>query len=257
MPITQYFSSVRYLHIYRLDLIAVTLTNSKPRFAALRESGFIDTSSSGGVACVLLESMGSALEPLSVIFRNIRHLLSLQDSFASDHTDPDRIILFVERRSLIFNRLLSTQEVKSPPTENDHAHMYEPCRITTLIFMEYVLARKTPNQNMLQKLCENLQSSFRIRTKTAELQELWDQDVPSLKILLWVYYIGGMVAAEPLDREWFSDRTARCMMSLGFHEWSEVESCLLQLLWTETMHDQACMALWEQVQQQLRSSLNA
>ncbi|KUJ13371.1 uncharacterized protein LY89DRAFT_721396 [Mollisia scopiformis] len=243
--------------VTRLDLIAVTLTNSKPRFAALGESGFIDTSASGGVACVLLESMEGVLAPLSVIFKNIRHLLALQDSFASDHGDSDRTILFVEKRSFIFNRLLSTQKSKSPPTEKAHTYLYEPCRIAALIFMEYALARDTPNQNMLRKLCENLQSSFRTTTKTAELQQLWDQDLSSLKVLLWVYYIGGMVATESLDREWFSYRTARCMMSLGFHEWSEVESCLLELLWTDMMHDQACTGLWEQVQQQLRGSLIA
>lgn len=243
-----HFSFVRYLHIYRLDLIAVTMTNSKPRFAAPRESEFIDNSASGGVACVLLESMGSVLAPLSVIFRDIRHLLTLQDSLSSDHKDSDRLMLFVDRRTFIFSRLLSTQAFESPPTEKGHAYLYEPCRIAALIFMEYELARNTPNQNMLQKLCEDLQSSFRIPIETAELQEIWDQDLSSLKVLLWVYYIGGMVAAEPLDREWFSYRAARCMMSLEFREWPEVESCLLQLLWTETMHDQACMAFWQQVQ---------
>jgi hypothetical protein len=117
--------------------------------------------------------------------------------------------------------------------------------------MEYILASRTPRQDMLRKLCENLTSSLQIVARTPEFQKIWDQDLQSLKVLLWVYYIGGMVSAESLEMEWYSSYIARCMISLGLRAWSELKSHLFQLLWTETMHDQACTALWQQVQQHL------
>jgi len=46
--------------------------------------------------------MGDILAPLAIIFWDIQYLLAMRDSFDSDQNDTDRIISFVERRSIIY-----------------------------------------------------------------------------------------------------------------------------------------------------------
>ena len=241
-----------------MDLIAATLTDSASRFFDSEDGTFVGqnpTFDNSTAFCDLFQPIGIILGPLVTIFREIRYLIAIQDIFDSDEMEKDHVMTFVQKRSSIFHRLLCHKS-SSPPGKKNHEYLHEPCRIAALIFMEYTLSRRTPRQAMLRSFGANLMHSILTVAGLPGFHNMCDQDLRSLEVLLWVYYMGGMASGDSVEMKWYASKVACSMMRLELHTWPELKSHLLQVLWTDTMHDLVCTALWDEIEQHLARDLS-
>ena len=70
-------------------------------------------------------------------------------------------------------------------------------------------------------------------------------------VVLWVLFMGGLLAENWVERDWFAERIARVVRRLGLRSWEEVEECLMKALWIRRMGNKACESLWMVVTEQL------
>jgi hypothetical protein len=82
--------------------------------------------------------------------------------------------------------------------------------------------------------------------ETPEMQEI---TTSSKEMLLWTYFIGGMISDE---RGIIAQRIVATMDSLGMMGWADVEKCLQRYLWPAQRNERKQL-IWDEVQAQLWS----
>lgn len=225
---------LRLTHKCRLDLIFAALTTSEfklsfPSIKALSKDVATQRT---------LRSNPHLLERLP------------QDQFDTYKVpDASSIVFFGKKRSSICHRLISC----SPPVKKMKGNftprsLFEPCKIAALIFMEYLLAGTRPRAEVLQSLELKLTRSTQSALEKPGIEQAWDDDTMCARVILWVYFIGGLTASNTVRMQWYASRIGRAMLRLHFKTQQGLKACLVDMIWTEQMHDQAFEKLWEEIQ---------
>lgn len=242
----------------RQDLIASTTTNSPPLFtysktvppAILPHSHFYENNYSVPYITLGIPSFdiltGSYCDISAILFE-IRHLTLIVESFnRSRGATPPEMLAFSKARSELEYRLLS---IPSPIEfiDRPEQYLYEVCRVTATIYINYVLHEFDPVFGVLRKLKRKLLAVMQAREEKYEDLRGPSNDV----VLLWVLFMGGLIAENFLERTWFAKRIAKIVQRLGLRSWEETEGCLMKALWIRRMRDDTCESLWMAVRDYL------
>jgi hypothetical protein len=197
----------------------------------------------------LLDHVPSVSAPIPAIFSKIRFLTTMQERFERERTAPDNVVLFGKIRASIGHDLLSCQrDIARTDSPEDDGYLYESCRIAAILFTEYTLAGRRPNQAILSTFGQRLNAILDEAQQLRGIQRRWDTDCFLSNVLLWVYFIGGLVTSVAGEMPRYAKRICHCMAILKLESWDGVKTCLVELLWTEKMQDQGCAVLWNEVQ---------
>ncbi|KAE9381919.1 hypothetical protein N431DRAFT_425487 [Stipitochalara longipes BDJ] len=201
---------------------------------------------------LIVHNTGSTLtvvefgEELMSLLRFMSELTIAQSALV--HTPgvtAEEIIGFNKLRSAVEHRLLSIRASilhTTSPTGQLEATVYEACRIAALLCSNCIFRDFKPNAVAVRGLKKALMPALNdIETNLAAEAHDFEE------MLLWVYFIGGMLSI-PTETEWFASRVAKAMASLNIEDWAEVERCLMRCLWTEKMQNKYCLAFWEEVE---------
>lgn len=203
----------------------------------------------------LLERVPPVLGNIPTIFCEIRSLAAMQDEFGTDEVPQASIVSFGKKRSSIFHRLLSCS---APDIQMDGpqgpASLFEPCKIAALIFMEYVLSGLRPRAEILQSFESQLMRSIQGALERPGIQQAWDDDQLCTRIIIWVYFIGGLTASSTLTLQWYASQIARSIVSMRFTTWQELKACLADMIWTEKLQGHACEKLCGEIQMALANN---
>lgn len=156
------------------------------------------------------------------------------------------------RSALEYRLLLMHTPVASP--DMSKLHIYEACKIAAVIYINYVLHEFDPVFRILEKLKEKL-------TGVIEAGEISPRSLlgtSESSLLIWVFFVGGLLADGKYEREWFATRISVLMRLLELIGWDQVEKLLMKVLWIKRMHNSACDTLWRQINKCLngRSSIS-
>lgn len=235
----------------RLDLISAALTMSAPRFTFTDNhpsSESVPISHPNPKDYNVSAILDVLRDPLPGIYREIRQLMMMQDGFGTDEVTRGDLTLFGKRRSLVSHRLLSTPETTPLTAENDYqSRLYPSCRMAGLIFVEYMLAGRLPRRDILRFFGSKLLYFLQTALMSPQVLQGLSRDHFSSKVILWVFFIGGIASLDISETQWYAGRICHTMNQLGMSTWQELKSCLAELLWTDKMEDQACQDLWEAV----------
>jgi hypothetical protein len=232
---------------FRQDLIASTTTNSPPLFAYSKAvpPPIVPRSSIHENACSIpsialeIPSFAISTGPYSdipAILFEIRHLTLIAESFkCSRGATPSEMLAFSKARSGLEYRLLS---VPTPVQfiDRPEQYLYEVCRVAAAIYINYVLHEFDPLFGVLGKLKRKLVVVIQAGEEKYKDLRGSSNDV----VLLWVLFIGGLIAENLLERRWFAKRIAKMVQRLGLRSWEEIEGCLMKALWIRRMRDASC-----------------
>jgi Fungal specific transcription factor domain len=156
----------------------------------------------------------------------------------------EEIIAFNKLRTAAEHRLLSIRVSQTTNSRRNQleAAVYEACRISALMCSNCIFREFTPRAVAYRGLKEGFLSAIAEIETFGDLEQARDFE----ELLLWVYFIGGMILTSE-DTAWFARRVARAMANLGFENWDAVEQCMARCLWAEKMHNKYCLAFWEGV----------
>ncbi|KAH7386426.1 fungal-specific transcription factor domain-containing protein [Cadophora sp. MPI-SDFR-AT-0126] len=231
------------------DILSATITLSKPNL----EAPIFDDPSDQLFPSLLNNNQYTSSadfgKGIFALLHSMSNLAALRDELSTTPgaATPAEIRSYTKARTAIEHGLLS---IKFVPTSPDSALanelqllVYESVRIAALICATYLFrdfaVQSTVQTALRIRLFERLTMSENCRQK--------DMTWSFAEILLWLYYIGGMVAKSG-DRAWYSQRISKTMVLLGLESWAEVEDCLGRCLWTERMRDKRCIDLWQEIQ---------
>lgn len=140
-------------------------------------------------------------------------------------------------------RLLSFQSADSESSQN--AVLREVCCIGASVHLKIVYdfhlrlwagafpAGALMDRAMIQKIKSCLDMAD---TATAQTSALF----------LWLMFLGGIAVAGTKERAWFVARIARTIMDLQICSWKDARSSLIQFLWVDRIHENACRDLWDE-----------
>jgi hypothetical protein len=191
----------------------------------------------------------ASLEPeaeLHYLFREITTLAAIHDTIStSTDVTKEEILSFNQQRTSVEQRLLSFElPSSSNPEEETQNEIFAACRIATLICANLVFRELSPLLFILTSLQNRLLSTLiRVESMISTPQ----MTVKNTEMLLWIVFVGGMVAER---KEWFADGIVRIMECLDLHGWGDLEACLERHLWPKRMRNERCARLWEAVQAQ-------
>jgi hypothetical protein len=153
------------------------------------------------------------------------------------------IVAFNKLRAAAEHKLLSIRVLPPPhpsPRNQLEAAVYEACRLTALMCSNCIFRDFLPSGAAFRILNERVILTLTEIEGFSDLDDVRDFE----ELLLWVYFIGGMISVE---KEWFALRVAKSMSALRFQSWSVVENCLMRYIWAEKMRNRYCIALWQEV----------
>ena len=90
--------------------------------------------------------------------------------------------------------------------------------------------------------------AFQSALERSDIQQAWDDDLPCSKIMIWVFYMGGLASASAQEVQWYAACISRHTVRLNLSTWPGFKACLSEVLWTEKMHDQASENLWQEIE---------
>lgn len=158
---------------------------------------------------------------------------------------PEEMIWFSKARSTLEYRLI-LMTPSSDQIQDKWSYIYEICRITALIYINYVVNEFDPAFGVLDKLKRRLLATITDSVSALEV----DTDRIHNIIILWSTVVGGLGISGDI-RKWFLAKIASQMRRLEITEWAQLESHLTKVLWIKGMHNPSHDSLWKAVYEQL------
>lgn len=167
---------------------------------------------------------------------------------APSSTTDIEMMEFSRIRSSIESRLQTVpiihEESKELPCPD---YVYEEHRLVALIYVKLVLHTEFLGRGCMRALKSRLITTIQHA----------EGHLPGLKqrprSVIWVLFIGGLLAMDSREEIWFAVRIARSMKASNLETWEDVEATLSHLAWTDGLRTPVCMSLWQRVQA-IRSS---
>ncbi|KAH8705929.1 hypothetical protein BGW36DRAFT_19646 [Talaromyces proteolyticus] len=176
------------------------------------------------------------------VFRGLRQYVSLVEEYQHGVERIDHIILCDHRNLIQWHVMSLLPASQLGPVILPFCPMYEPCRLSLMIFAIGITFPLPPDTASLAKLARTLQ---------IELKCLGQSDIfknnESTEMYYWCLVIGGIVATVP-EREWFVQELVRCTGTYDVSTWNDLEVVLKRCLWWNIACDSAAKQLWAEVE---------
>ena len=234
------------------DIISATQTISKPHFPLLPNKRTMCASS-----LVMIQSdqhrgelgegfLGLGLDSRTCkVLEDICDFTSLIDIYQRRATHINNLTGMIDRRNAVQHALLSLPPIDElMRTQFTPPHsLYEPIRLTTLLYALGVTFPLPPLLQTHQKIVKLLVKALRILSLN---------DHPPPKIMLWILILGGISALGMEEREWFVSQITKITLAYpsDYGTWEDAECVMHCFLWLESACDAAGRLLWSEVEQQ-------
>ncbi|KAH8666022.1 fungal-specific transcription factor domain-containing protein [Tricladium varicosporioides] len=180
------------------------------------------------------------------ILCEIRYLTLVVAGFRKSRgATPEEMIWFSKARSTLEYRLI-LMTPSNDQSQDRWFYIYEVCRITALIYINYVVHEFDPAFGVLDKLKRRLIATVNDSESVMEAHTNKIQDL----IILWSTVVGGL-GTIGIDRKWFLTRILTQMTRLEITEWVLLESQLMKVLWIKGMRSPKYDPLWKDIHEQL------
>ena len=201
---------------------------------------------------------------LLTVFQQLRYLTRQlsQTKFGKPHISANDMFGFSTARSCVERALLSlslihittiTDTPRSNKTKySDTTLAFEALRLAALIFLNLVLRECSPYSPVMQ----SLKSQLLVMLQTAENPSASSR--PQQRSAIWVFVMGGLLAMDDTEENWFAVRIRNVMQDMETQSWAEMEEVLNESLWADDLTRSVQRGLWRRVRStegELRSSL--
>jgi hypothetical protein len=110
------------------------------------------------------------------------------------------------------------------------------CLIFISLFLREIPGPVLLNETLTTRLRENMEGIEQTR---------WTEAPP--EIMLWMLFMGGLVAKGRSHRPWFVSRLSKREITLEFRDWDLVKESLKTVLWVHKIPEDSCKALCDEV----------
>lgn len=133
--------------------------------------------------------------------------------------------------------------------KDSHLRVYQACRLTLLISINCIF-RDFDDGRVLRSL------AYRLKTLLHEIEDMQEQivSIKMKQMLLWIYFLGGMMTFSGNDRSWFAERVVRSMNALDSIGWKDLEDVLVKYVWPAKLRNKLCILVWQEVQRLRRET---
>lgn len=127
--------------------------------------------------------------------------------------------------------------------------VYQACRLTLLIGINCIF-RDFDDGRVLRSL------AYRLNTLLHEIEDMGEKivSIETKEMLLWIYFLGGMMTFSHNDRSWFAERVMRSMNALSLEGWKDLEDVLIKFVWPTKLRNKLCISTWQEVQRLKRET---
>jgi hypothetical protein len=222
---------------------------SKPYFPPLNRGAEIYTSyniamldfrSPLGQGFLELDPSSTTPDLLDVL-RAMSNLTIDIESYCQGAPATSDLATIIDKRNKIQHLLLSLptyEELSSFLV--DSPSLYEPIRLTSLIYSLAVVIPLPPSRSPHQQLATLLQSIL----VQPHASACWEES-PSL--VLWCLILGGIAAFGTDCRNWYIQNIMALSARMGLYSWLDVASEMRRYLWLESACDVGGRELWMEV----------
>jgi hypothetical protein len=129
--------------------------------------------------------------------------------------------------------------------DQTYCSLYESCRLALLIginciFREFHRSNSAVMLSLGLRLSQSLKAIGEVEEKYLLAQDR--------EMLLWISFIGGMMAFPSAHMRWFTERIVRLMTALTLKSWKEVETALSRYFWPRKLRNKQCITLWQDIE---------
>ena len=178
----------------------------------------------------------SILYDLIEVFEDVCDLITVITSSQEEGSPGMDPIFFLDSTSSILHRLTTS----SAPTgcDNDSIHLYECCRLGTLLFTRGISEQSVWPSSTRRALFNHVKESLRSHIK---------DDCSWVNLKLWTLFMAGVTATGLPQRTWFIAQAARITLKLDKKNWEDIQVFLKQFWWLPKLQERPCKGLWEDI----------
>jgi hypothetical protein len=201
--------------------------------------------------------LAAVLPPISHIgeifslIDDMRKLTELKDALDKSTTSTlEDLMAFDTQRNTLEGQIISLQYTFSKTPGLGFGDIFlDACCIAASIFMSLAFRRFTPSFPSLLTSKHNLIAAIlKAEALFASLSDLPESGFPFAAILMWVLVIGGSLALEQSETTWFANRLALVVPWTQVRCWEEADVCLKGVLWVDRLRNEACMKVWNEME---------
>jgi hypothetical protein len=236
---------VAFTDSLRLDISCARITRSKLRLSPAKS--IIGTT----------ETSPQTISHKVEIFGLIEELRQLTALWEVINTDPSTTIAdildFDGQRNCLEERMITVHyNFSAKPSPKFDDAFLETLLIATSIYTILAFRNFRPNFPILQILKQDLMAAI-IRTEASYTfsPTIPDSETPYAGFLIWVLFIGGLLAADAEERNWFAQRIVFVIPWTEATGWRDVDRCLRGCLWVDKFYNDSYKALWREVERDM------
>ena len=226
-------------------MTSANLVRSKPRFAQLKDNK--DEAS---------EALNQQSSPFHVreifgFIEELRKLTEVKKAIESSNISTIQDIMrFDAQRNALEERVINIQDAFSTTRSLGFRDIFlDACCIAASMYMCLAFRNFRPNFPNIRTSKQDLMATIlKAEALYASLPSLPDSDFPYAEKLLWVLFIGGILALDASETTWFANRLTMVVPWTQVRSWEEAEACLNSVLWVDKLRNAACMSLWNEVE---------
>ncbi|OCL08803.1 hypothetical protein AOQ84DRAFT_388591 [Glonium stellatum] len=230
--------------IRQVDVTRAVLRVSQPRFPLVESrrlrpplnTFYSDPEPTCGQGIFQLTQQHSILCNLIEVFGDMYELITAITSSQGEgnpHIDP---IFFLDSTSSILHRL--TTSFAPIGYGKDYVHLYECCRLGTLLFTRGISEQSVwPPQTRIA-LFDHVKESLRPHIK---------EECAWMNLKLWTLFMAGVTATGLPQRTWFTAQAANITLKLDIRNWEDIRVLLKQFWWLPKLQEWLCKDFWEDI----------
>ena len=164
-----------------------------------------------------------------------------------DLSSADRVAVS-NRIYILEHNLLSSQaatEIRDYdlPYDITEPDLSEPFRIAALLYAHIILRELPHTAKMHSKLVSNLK--FVLEEQSVALVHTTSRQ--TLKLLAWIFFMGGAAAADPGERRYFVTLLVTICRGLGLEEREDLKGTLMGVVWLDRACEGYFFNLWKEM----------
>ena len=194
----------------------------------------------------VLNKASELLEQMDIVFDTLRELTkSLTRSGRSSFNES---VSFGKMCSALEHRLLHLKICEPPEPMIMLDYLFEACRLGALIYLRRVVKNLDRVGAILQKLKEQLKRLL----VEGESKFVGDVDIQMRRgSFMWAVFMGGIVSLDEEEETWFAEWIVKLTKAWYFQGpkcWTDIEKCLRQINWADSLSAPECVSLWGRVE---------
>ena len=183
------------------------------------------------------------------IHRDMRYLTDALKAWGPSISTND-LMSFSKMRSTLEHRLLTLKIHKTKDQMQPLDYLFEACRLAALIYLKCILHNFKPVCAILRNLKVQLMNIIMEGEETLQGELSLATELQLQRgALTWVLSIGGILSLNAEEEMWFAKRLVNSTKASDLRSWTDVEGCLKQISWVDSLRSPECISVWRRVEE--------